>query len=63
MLDSVECSPANTNNKKMESSAVGGVKTFFCIHRGNIKVSSRYVMLMADSMEDWTTFFEVYRTL
>lgn len=40
VLDSVECSDST---KMMEVfSAVGSVKTFFCIHRGDIKVSSRY---------------------
>lgn len=40
VLDSVEC---NNNCKMLEVfSAVGSVKTFFCIHRGDIKVTSRY---------------------
>lgn len=41
VLDSIECAQSNPATRKLETvSAVGSVRTFFCIHRGDIKVMS-----------------------
>lgn len=47
VLDSIECAQDTDSNKKTDIvSAVGSVKTFFCIHRGDIKLSSRSVKIV-----------------